>query len=139
MGGILMVFKVRNICAVDLTEEGDIKYSIRMIITHDNKLYMEVKDNSQSKEYEYAKLSTGGLSRPFEETNKAHSKNLNIGYMGDIDLTLINDNIKTIKEKIYHRLTKKDDTIHITRKTKIIISYYNPKRIALGNKEYILL
>ena len=134
-----MVFKVRNICAVDLVEEGDIKYSIRMIITHDNKLYMEVKDNSQSKEYEYAKLSTRGSYRPFEETNKAHSKNLNIGYMGNIDLTLINDNINTIKEKMYHRLTKKDDTIHITRKTKIIISYFNPKRIALGNKEYILL
>lgn len=135
-----MAFKIRNIANVCVENESIIMYAVRMIVTHDNRLFLEVKDGSNNPEYQVASLKPTSLSpRKWEESNLVKSKNLHIGYTINDDLFLINENINTIKNKLYHRLSRAGDTIKLGGKNKIVIIFYNEKRIPLNDvlKDYI--
>ena len=127
-----MVFKIKNIANVEVENKYTIMYAVRMIVTHDNKLFLEVKDGSNNPEYQIASLKPTSLSpRKWEESNIVKTKNLHIFSNSNDDLFLINENINTIKNKLYHRLSRADDTIKLGGKNKIRIIFYNEKRIPL--------
>ena len=133
------VFKIRNIANVQLcsTSKG-VLCAVRTVITHDEKLYLERKDK-QKGEYEYARLQPNyRLSlRPFEESSEVKSYNLHISttYHKKQLLDILNSNLDTIYDKMYHRLSAASTKInlHYQDADEIIIQYYNDKRIPLGN------
>ena len=134
-----MAFKIKNIANVEVETEYTIMYAVRMIVTHDNKLFLEVKDGSNNPEYQIASLKPNLSPRKWEESNIVKTKNLHIFSNSNDDLFLINENINTIKNKLYHRLSRADDTIKLGGKNKIRIIFYNEKRIPLNDvlKDYV--
>lgn len=134
-----MVFKIKNIANVCVENESIIMYAVRMIVTHDNRLFLEVKDGSNNPEYQVASIKPNLSPHKWEESNLVKSKNLHIGNTINDDLFLINESINTIKNKLYHRLSRAEDTIKLGGKNKIEIIFYNEKRIPLNDvlKDYI--
>lgn len=134
-----MAFKIKNIANVEVENEYIVMYAVRMIVTHDDKLFLEVKDGSNSSEYQVASIKPNGSPHKWEKSNLVKSKNLHIGNTINDDLFLINENINTIKDKLCHRFSRSDDTIKLGGKNKIVIIFYNEKRIPLNDvlKDYI--
>lgn len=134
-----MVFKIRNIANVSVENECTVMYAVRMIVTHDNKLFLEVKDGSNNPEYQIASLKPNGSPRKWEESNIVKSKNLHLWSNSNDDLFLLNENITKIKYKLFHRLSKTQYTTKLSSKIEVIISFYNAKRIPLNDvlKDYI--
>lgn len=137
-----MVFKIRNIAGVIVLNNGYGYFTIDMIVTHDNKLFIRVKNGSSNSDYEIARIKPHMPYHVWEESKVVSPKHLmpvDWRLVLSDDFSLINANIDKIKNKMFHRLSKKEDFINISRKLKIEIHYYNSKRIGLNDElnEYV--
>lgn len=133
-------FKVRNIANVTLVTVDGVRIGVRCIITHDNKLYAERKDNQRG-EYEYCRLKPNSnySLRPFEEvTSEIWEHNLHIRSINNDCLNILNRYIYEIGDKMFKRQSAMFSTIKQPKQKYYIgISYYNDKRITLNElKEY---